>query len=71
MTVASYSGCAGWRAARAQQEKNWAEFDLATGWGYLNDRAMKLDMAPLDRMQGIEFHLGQWTRIRCLALGSF
>ena len=29
--------CAEWRAQRAQQEKNWAAHDVASGWGYLED----------------------------------
>jgi hypothetical protein len=51
--------CAEWRAARAQMQKNWAEHDLAAGWGTLSDVGIKLDSDPLDRMKELEWHLGQ------------
>ena len=43
--------CAEWRASRAQMQKNWAEHDLANGWGTLPDAHIKLDSDPLERMQ--------------------
>ena len=46
--------CAEWRAARAQQQKNWAEHEAATMWGTLPDAHIKLDLEPLDRMKEIE-----------------
>jgi hypothetical protein len=46
--------CAEWRAARAQQQKNWAEHEAATMWGTLPDAYIKLDLEPLDRMKEIE-----------------
>lgn len=49
--------CAKWRAARAQQQKNWAEHELATGWGYLKDSGIPLDMEPLRRMGQFEKQL--------------
>lgn len=49
--------CAEWRAARAQQEKNWTEHELATGFGYLPDRDIDLDREPLRRMRQLEYHL--------------
>ena len=39
--------CADWRAARAQMQKNWAEHNLANGWGTLPDAHIKLDSDPL------------------------
>ena len=30
--------CAEWRAARAQQQKNWAEHQLATKWSTVPDK---------------------------------
>lgn len=51
--------CAEWRAARAQQQKNWAEHELATGWGHLPDKG-DLDLTPLQRMDYLEDHLSQW-----------
>src|SRR5258705_5989981 len=53
--------CAEWRAARAQQQKNWAEHELATMWGTLPDRNIELDCTPLERMQELEWHLGRVT----------
>jgi hypothetical protein len=49
--------CAEWRAARAQMQKNWAEHDLANGWGTLPDARIKLDSEPLERMHELEWHL--------------
>lgn len=46
--------CAEWRAARAQQQKNWAEYELATLWGTLDDMDIKLDTEPLSRMHKLE-----------------
>jgi len=46
--------CAEWRASRAQMQKNWAEHDLANGWGTLPDAHIKLDSDPLERMQRFE-----------------
>jgi hypothetical protein len=46
--------CAKWRASRAQQEKNWAEHSLATGWGTLDDMSVHLDLSPMDQMKGCE-----------------
>ena len=51
--------CAEWRAARAQQQKNWAEHELATGWGCLPDEGALLDLEPLSRMQDLEYHIAQ------------
>ncbi len=51
--------CAEWRAARAHQQKNWAEHELATMYGTLPDAHIKLDMEPLDRMHELEYHLSQ------------
>ncbi len=49
--------CAEWRAARAQMQKNWAEYELATGWGTLPDAQVELDREPLERMHELEYHL--------------
>ncbi len=49
--------CAQWRAARAQQQKNWAEHALATGWGTLPDADIELDLDPLARMRELQSQL--------------
>jgi len=51
--------CAEWRALRAQQEKNWAEYEVASGWGHLEDRRAQrgLDLKPLELMVALERHL--------------
>lgn len=49
-----------WRAARAQMQKNWAENDLATGWGTLRTNGIRLDHKPLERMNELECHLANW-----------
>jgi hypothetical protein len=46
-----------WRAARAQMQKNWAEYDLAAGWGTLPSDGIKLDSDPLERMKELEYRL--------------
>jgi len=47
--------CAEWRAARAQQQKNWAEHKAATMWGTLpDDHSPELDLSPLERVKEIE-----------------
>jgi hypothetical protein len=46
--------CTQWRAARAQQQKNWAEHEEATMFGFLDDRHIKLDTDPLCRMKQLE-----------------
>jgi hypothetical protein len=46
--------CAEWRAARAQQQKNWAEHELANGWGALPDAHLHLDLEPLIEMCNLE-----------------
>jgi hypothetical protein len=51
--------CAEWRAARAQQQKNWAEHELANGWGTLPDSHLNLDLEPLQRMQELESLLAE------------
>jgi hypothetical protein len=51
--------CAEWRAARAQQQKNWAEHELAAGWGYLPDKGIELSLEPLDKMHELEYHLSR------------
>jgi hypothetical protein len=51
--------CAEWRAARAQMQKNWAEYDLAIGWGTLPHDFVKLDTSPLDRIKELEYFLAQ------------
>jgi hypothetical protein len=51
--------CAEWRAARAQQQKNWAEHEAATMWGTLPDAHIELDLEPLNRMKELEDTLGQ------------
>jgi hypothetical protein len=51
--------CAEWRAERAQMQKNWAEHNLATGWGALPDKSVELDQSPLDRMTELEYLLAQ------------
>jgi hypothetical protein len=50
--------CAEWHAARAQQLKNWADYDLATGWGTMASDN-ELDLEPLGKMQELEFHLSR------------
>jgi hypothetical protein len=42
-----------WRAVRAQMQKNWAEYDLAAGWGTLSSIDIKLDHDPLERMKDL------------------
>jgi hypothetical protein len=49
--------CGEWRAARAQQQKNWAEHNIATMWGTLPDADIKLDTNPLARMHELEGRL--------------
>jgi hypothetical protein len=51
--------CAEWRAARAQQEKNWAEHEAATMWGTLPDAHLDLDTKPLTHMKELEDILGE------------
>jgi len=51
--------CAEWRAARAQQQKNWAEHDAATMWGTLPDAHIDLDTKPLTHMKELEDILGE------------
>ncbi len=51
--------CADWRAARHQQEKNWAEHELATGWGHLESAGHELDRAPLELMEMIQGHIAE------------
>lgn len=51
--------CAEWRSCRAQQQKNWAEHELATGWGHLPDAGVTLDFEPLNRMHQVEHHLAR------------
>jgi hypothetical protein len=53
--------CATWRMERAQQQKNWAAHELATRWGTLDSKDIKLDTGPLGRMQEIEHHLANLT----------
>jgi hypothetical protein len=55
--------CAEWRAARAQQQKNWAEHELAAGWGHLPDKGIDLNLEPLERMQEMEYHLSRMETI--------
>ncbi len=38
-------------------QKNWAEYELATGWGTLPDAQVELDREPLERMHELEYHL--------------
>jgi len=47
--------CAKWRALRAQQEKNWAENEVATGWGSL--KSCDFDRTPLEQMAALQHHL--------------
>jgi hypothetical protein len=49
--------CIEWRVARLEQQKNWALHELATMWGTLPDREIKLDLEPLRRMQEFESRL--------------
>ena len=64
--------CADWRAERAQMQKNWAEHNLANGWGTLPDPHTKLDSDPLERMQRLEellsmakpFDKAAWPELR-------
>jgi hypothetical protein len=51
--------CADWRAARAQQQKNWAEHEAATMWGTLPDEHINLDTKPLTHMKELEDILGE------------
>jgi len=44
--------CAEWRAHRAQQEKNWALEELASGFGHLESG--DLDLSPLEQMGSLE-----------------
>jgi len=46
-----------WRVARAQQQKNWAEHDLAA---WVNSAQLaQPDLSPLERMRELECHLAQ------------
>jgi len=47
--------CAMWRAKRAEQQKNWAELDLASMYG--TRAAPPADLSPLHQMQQLESHL--------------
>jgi hypothetical protein len=60
--------CAEWRAARAQQQKNWAEHEAATMWGTLPDDDIKLDLEPLGRMKEIENLLAEIGKPRTMLL---
>jgi hypothetical protein len=57
-----------WRAVRAQMHKNWAEYDLATGWGTLPSAGIELDHKPLERMQELEYHLATKWKPRTMLL---
>jgi hypothetical protein len=49
-----------WRAARAQQQKNWAEHDVAAGRGTLPSAQLaRPDLSPLERMRELERHLAE------------
>jgi hypothetical protein len=47
-----------WRASRAQMQKNWACHEIATGYGWLDDR-IKLDREPLETMLTMESRLAE------------
>lgn len=50
--------CARWHIARAQQKINWAQNDVATGYGHFNFAHTHLvDTTPLDEMRETELHL--------------
>jgi len=59
---------ADWRTARAQQQKNWAEHDLATMWG--NAEWIRVDLEPLDYMQKLEARLAQCKPRTMLCAGE-
>lgn len=46
--------CADWRAARAQQELNWAEHDKATLFDRLVSDGHELALSPLGKMYSIQ-----------------
>ena len=62
--------CAEWRAARAQQQKNWAEHDAATMWGTLPDAHIELDLDPLGQMKEIEGLLATDVGVPRTVLGA-
>lgn len=46
--------CTEWRAARAQQQKNWAEHELATMWDTVPNDNIELDTEPLGKMKDLQ-----------------
>ena len=40
-------------------QNNWANHELATGWGRLDHHGLELDSRPLDLKKDIEYHLSR------------
>jgi hypothetical protein len=51
--------CTDWRIIHTQQEIDRKKQDFAGMWGNVPDTHIDLDLAPLDQLREIEFHLSQ------------
>jgi len=59
-----------WRAARAQMQKNWAEHDLAAGWGTLRTDGIKLDQKPHELWMSLNTTSQTGNRRQCCSRAS-